>query len=91
MLSREIVSPVKLLFQYMKVLSKSDKIRDFIATKMTDLITFLDNNGTSAVYTGGGIHGIYFYLDNIGSTTTLTTSVQHSHHLSPSSSINNDT
>ena len=29
----------------MKALTKSEKLRDFIAPKMTDLITFLDNNG----------------------------------------------
>ena len=45
MLSGEIVSPTRLLFQYMKAFSKSDKRRTFIATKMTDIITFLDNNG----------------------------------------------
>ena len=61
-LSGEIVSPTRLLFQYMKALSKSDKLRAFIVPKMTDLITFLDNNGKSAVYTGGDIDGIYRYL-----------------------------
>ena len=43
-LSGDIISPTRLLFQYMKALSKSDKLRAFIAPKMTDLITFLDNN-----------------------------------------------
>ena len=61
-LSGEIVSPNRLLFQYMKALSNSDKLRVFIAPKMTDLITFLDNNGKSAVYEGENIHGIYRYL-----------------------------
>ena len=46
----------------MKELSKSDKLKAFIATKLTYLITFLDNNGKSAVYIGGDIHGVYFYL-----------------------------
>ena len=91
MLSGEIVSPTRLLFQYMKKLSKSDKIRAFIAPKMTDLITFLDNNMKPSVYIGGEIHGIYSYLEMIGAPTTLTTSVQHSHQSSPSSSINIDT
>ena len=63
MLSGEIVSPTRLLFQYMEALEKSEKIRYFIAPKMTDLITFLDNNGKSAVYKGGDIQGIYRYLD----------------------------
>ena len=41
MLSGEISSPTRLLFQYMKALPKSDKLRYFIATKTTYLITFL--------------------------------------------------
>ena len=45
MLSGGIISPTILLFQYMKAVSKSDKLRDFVAPKMKDLITFLDNNG----------------------------------------------
>ena len=53
MLSGEIVSPTRLLFQYIKALKKSDKLRDFIPPKMTDLITLLDNNSKSDVYTGG--------------------------------------
>ena len=48
-------------------------MRAFIATKTTDLITLLDNNGKSAVYTGGDINGIYIYLEMIGAPTTLTT------------------
>ena len=56
---------------------------------MTDLLTFLDNNVKYAVHTGGDIHGIYRYLDTIGYPTVLTTSGQRSHHLGPSSSINN--
>ena len=91
MLSGEIVSPTRLLFQYMKALSKSDKLRSFIAPKMTDLITLPDNNGKSAVYKGGDIHGIYRYLDMIGSPTTLTTSGQLSNNSIPSSSRNNYT
>ena len=57
---------------------------------MTDLITFLDTNGKSAVYTGGKINGIYRYIEMIGAPTILTTSGQRSHHLSPSYSSNND-
>ena len=58
MLSGEIVSRTRLLFQYMKSLKNSDKLRAFIAPKMTDLITFLDKNVKAAVYEGGDIHGI---------------------------------
>ena len=90
MLSREIVSSTKILFQYMKALKKSEKLRAFIAPKMTDLITFLENNGKSAVYKGGDINGIYCYLEVIGYSTTFTTSGQRSHHFCPSSSSNND-
>ena len=90
MLSGEIVSPTRLLFQYMKALTKSEKLRAFIAPKMTDLITFLDNNGKSAVYTGGEIYGIYCYLEMIGDPTTLTNSGHRSHHFGPSYYSNND-
>ena len=57
---------------------------------MTDLITFVDKNGKSAVYDGGDIHGIYRYLEIIGAPTTLTTSGQRFHHFGQSSSSNND-
>ena len=53
MLSGEIVSPNRLIFQYMKALSNSDRLKAFIAPKMTNFITFLDNNGKSAVYNAG--------------------------------------
>ena len=89
-LSGEIVSPTRFLFHCIQAFPKSDKLRDFIATNMTYLITFLDNNGKYAVYTGGDINGIYRYLEMIGSPTTLTTSGQRSHHFSPSYYINND-
>ena len=89
MLSGENVSPTRLLFLYTKELSKSDKLRDFIAPKMTDLITFLENNGKYAVYTGGDNNEIDRYLDMIGASTTFTTSGQRSHHFRTSSSINN--
>ena len=73
MLSGEIVSPTRLLIQYMKAFTKSEKLKAFIAPKMTDLITLIDNNGKSADYDGGDIHGIYRYLEMIGDPTTLTT------------------
>ena len=50
MLSGENVYPTRLLFQYMKVLTKNEKLKAFIAPKMIDLIAFLDKNGKSAVY-----------------------------------------
>ena len=90
MLSEEIFSPTRILFHYMKSLTKSEKLRAFIAPNMTDLITFLEKNGKSIVYTGGDIHGIHRYLEMVGAPTTLTTSCQRSHHFGPSSSSNND-
>ena len=45
MLSGEIVSPTRIILHYTKALTKSDKPKEFIAPKMTDIITFLDNNG----------------------------------------------
>ena len=89
-LSGEIVYPTRLLFQYTKELKKSEKLRAFIAPKMTYIITFHDKNGKSDVYTGGYIHGIYHYLEMIGSPTTLTTSGQRSRHFGPSYYSNND-
>ena len=89
MLSGEIVSPTRLLFHYIKALKKSEKLRAFIAPKMTDLITFFDNNGKYDVYTGAEINGIYRYLEKIEAPTTLTTSGNISHHFGPSSFIKN--
>ena len=91
MLSGEMFAPTRLIFQYMKTLSNSDKLRAFIATKMKDIITFLDNNVKSTVYIGKIIHGIYHYLDMIVATTTSNTSGRLYHHFRPSSTINNDT
>ena len=90
MLFGEKISPARLLFHYIKALSNNDKIRAFIAPKMTDLIIFLDNTGKSAVYIGRDIHCIYRYLEMIGYPTTFTTLGQRSHHFSPSYSSNND-
>ena len=90
MLSGEIVSPNRLIFQYMKVFTKSEKLKEFIASKMSDLITFLDKNGKSDVYDGGVINVIYSFLDMIGAPTTLTTSGHRSHHFGSSSSRKND-
>ena len=90
MLSGEIFSPTRLIFQYMKALTKSEKQKSFIAPKMTDIITFIDKHDKSDVYDGGEIHGIYRYLEIIEAPTTLTTSGHRFHHFGPSSSRNND-
>ena len=45
MLPGETLSPTRLISHYMKAFSKRDKIKVFIAPKMTDLITFLYKNG----------------------------------------------
>ena len=90
MLSGEIVPPTRIIFQYMKALTKSEKLRAFIAPNMTDLITFFDKNVKFAVYEGGDIHVIYRYLEMIGAPNTLTTSGHLYHHFGPSSSTKND-
>ena len=74
----------------MKALKKSEKLKAFMATKMTDLINFIDTIGKYTVYDGGDIHGIYRYLETIGAPTTLTTSSHRSNHYCPSSFSNND-
>ena len=70
----ETVYLTRLILKYTKALSKSDKLKAFIAPKMTDLIKLTDNNRKSSVYTGENIHGLYNYLKNIRFPTTLTTS-----------------
>ena len=44
MLSGSTFSSTRLLFPYMKALTKREKLRAFIAPEMTDLIISLDNN-----------------------------------------------
>ena len=44
-LSGETVSTTRFIFQYMKSLSKIYKLKSFIATRMKDLITFLEESG----------------------------------------------
>ena len=58
---------------------------------MTYLITFLDNNRKYAIYKGENIHGLYCYLEMIGSPNIFTNSGQRSHNFGTSSSTNNDT
>ena len=48
-LSGENVSSTRLLFQYMKSLSKSDKLKALIAPNIKDPITLLEIKGKSAV------------------------------------------
>ena len=50
MLSGEIFSPTRLILQYMKALTNSEKIRAFIAPNMIYLITFLEKNRKYSVY-----------------------------------------
>ena len=90
-LSGQNVSPTIILFRYMKALSNIDKLKEFIAPKMTYLVTFLDNNRKLAVYKGRNIHGLYSYIEMIGFPTTLTTSGWRYHPFGTSCSINNDT
>ena len=61
-LSGENVSPTRLILNYTKAFKNRDKLKAFIAPNMKDLIMFLDNNGKSAVYTGGNIHEICSYI-----------------------------
>ena len=61
-LSLETVSLTRLLFQYTKSSSKSNKLKAFVATNMIYLITFPDNKVKYAAYTGVNIHAIYRYL-----------------------------
>ena len=60
-------------------------------SKMAELITFLDKNGKSDIYTVENIHGLYQYLVIIGSPTNLTSSGQSSHHFGASYYNKNDT
>ena len=61
----ETISPTRLNLQYTKAFSKRDKLKEFIALKMTDIITFLERNGKLAIYTGGNTHDIYSYIEMI--------------------------
>ena len=89
-LSGETVSPIRLIFQHMKALSNINKLKAFVATKMIDIIKFLEKNSKSAVYIGGYINGLIRYLGIILSPTTLTTSGQRSRHFGPSHFTNNE-
>ena len=60
----------------MKALSNRDKLKAYVAPKMTDLITLLENNVKSAIYTGIHIHGLCSYLEIIGAPMILNTSSQ---------------
>ena len=86
----EPASPTRLIIQYTKSLSKSDKLKVFIAPNMKYLIILIENNGKLAICTGGNIHVIYHYLDIIGAPTNLT-SFGHRYHpyINSSSTKNN--
>ena len=47
-----MLSPTRRLFQYKNSLSRSYKLKAFISPKMTDIITFIDNNVNLGIYTG---------------------------------------
>ena len=49
--SLETLSSTIIIFQYTKELSTSDKLKAFIAPKMTYPTTFLDNNRKLYIYT----------------------------------------
>ena len=74
----------------MKALSKSNKLKSFVAPKMTDLTTYLDNNEIFLFIQGGSIHGLYPYIEMIVDPTAWTTSVWCSRHFGTSFSINTD-
>ena len=57
---------------------------------MTDFVTFLYNNVKPSIYTGGGVHSLYYYLRITESPTNLTSSGQRFHHIGTSSSTNNN-
>ena len=61
-LSVETVSHKRILFQYMKVLSKSNTLKAFVAPNITDIVTFVYNNITLDIYKRVNIHGVYRYL-----------------------------
>ena len=86
----ETVSPTRLIFLYIKSLSKRDKLKAFIAPNIKYIIKFLNNNGKSDIYTGGNIHGIFCYREKIVAPSTLTTSCCYYKHVGPSSCINNN-
>ena len=64
-LSVETVYNKRLLFNYIKALSKCDKGKAFVSPKIADLKQFLDNNGKLAIYTGKKLHRIYCYIEII--------------------------
>ena len=71
----------------MNLFSNIDKLKAFIAPKMTYLVALLDNKIKFAVYTGGNIRGICRYIEIIGAPTKLNTSGQISRHFCPLYSI----
>ena len=75
----------------MKALSKIDKLKSLIIMKITDITTLPDNSVKLDVYTDRNIHGLYRYIEMVGSKMTLNTLGQLFHQFGSSSIINNDT
>ena len=75
----------------MKTFSNGDKPKAVIVSNMTDIFIFLDNSIKSFIYAGVDIHGLYCYIERIGSPTTLIISGQLFCHFGPSFSTNNYT
>ena len=63
----------------MKELPKSEKLKLFIAPKITYLITFLDNNGNASIYKGRNIHYLLRYPEIIGYPNNLNSSSRRYH------------
>ena len=64
----------------MKSLSKFDGLNIFIEPDITGLITYIDNHGKEALYSGSNIHYLYCYLYIIGDPTILIYSSCISHY-----------
>ena len=68
----------------------SDKLRLVHVGKSGRNLEYFINLECFDLYRREQIHGIYLYLEMIGSTTPLATSGQRSHNFSALSSVNND-
>ena len=72
-----------ILYQYIKPLSNFYGLKGFIAPKMMDIITYIENPVKDASYSRSDIHYIYHYLCMIGAPTTLDYSGQNSNSFDP--------
>ena len=75
------MSPKRLIFQYMKLLTKFDGLKTFISPKMMVIIIYPDHHGKEASCSGSGIHYLYIYIDIIGAHAN-STYVVHNYHSS---------